>query len=421
MTDTAPISTDASVTLVSASQPAKKVTKSTLIFRYIRQIVAICVWFYIFTKLFVFDLDVYIFNFVSPHYVWLLQYKFILVTFILALIWLVTKNQYIWSWFLYIFFYPFIFIGKFVFFIFKKKSWIFAFAIINTLISLFKSAKYKFVVSAIFLFSLFLIGIFHNEIAIWASILTLLVLLVIINIRAFILVFKPSSIFELYTRFIRFSKVHIVKGFALDKEIKGVPQVQLNEQQIQKWVGTLQNVVLYNRFLLFLAKKLKDYQESRIGIISYGLGLLIIIFVTVLSFASINFGLYKINPSYFTLTIADPGYFNFLYYSFHNYYFSSILEITPSALLSQVISMLENLFAVFFGVIIVSLCISVFNEKYKEDLSRTIEEINAEGEALQPLLRDEFNLNFEEAMKKIGELKGTLLGIILWLSKGIDD
>jgi len=149
---------------VVPQQPKKEKGAMGHFLDVIREAIAAMFWVYVFLKLFIFDIDIFLANRFFPNYVWLLNFKFFILIGTVAVIWLITKNKHILFWLFYIFFYPaIILLWKLPFFVFKQKSWIFAFAVINAVISFFKSIKYNFITGAFFLVSLAIIFGFSNE------------------------------------------------------------------------------------------------------------------------------------------------------------------------------------------------------------------------------------------------------------------
>ena len=71
---------------------------------FTRESLAILFWIYIITKLFIFDLDIFLVENYLPSFKWIIDYKFFILIGILSTIWIVTKNKHILLWFLYIFF-----------------------------------------------------------------------------------------------------------------------------------------------------------------------------------------------------------------------------------------------------------------------------------------------------------------------------
>lgn len=382
----------------------------------IREVVALLFWIYVPVKLFMFDIDVFLANKFLPNYTWLLDFKFFILIGTIAAIWLITKNRHILSWSLYIFFYPLIVLfWKIPSFIFKQKSWIFAFAFINAAISFFKSIKYNFIIAALYLVSLTMIFGFSSEKLLWPAILILFIILLIIYIHRFILIFKPSSIFQLYIRIFSGIRKHGTSSFALfalDEGIKDLPVVNLDQKQIEKRTINLQTSVLFNRICLFAAKKLRDYQNVGLNVISYVLTILLLIILTIFSFAVINSGLFKINSDFFSFS-AIPSFFTFFYYSFNNLLFNSIKEIISVMPISQTASMIESFFALFLIVIFISLLLSVRSQRHTEELNEVIKGIEAEGTKMEGFIKNEYKVNsIEDAMAELEKLKAGLIGFI---------
>lgn len=405
---------------IMPQQPKKKKGPVSRFLATVREIVAILFWIYVLAKLFVFDIDIFLVDKFSPRYVWLLNFKFFILIGLIAIIWLFTKNKHILLWSLYIFFYPAIVLfWKIPFFVFKQKSWIFAFAVINTVISFFKSLKYNFITTALFLVSLAIIFGFSDEKLLWTAILILLVILSIIYVHRFISVFKPSTIFQVHTKiFSRFRK-HVTSSFALDKSLKNLPVASLDQKQLKKWITNLQSSVLCNRICLFTAKKLRDYQNSSLNIASCVLTILLLIALTIFSFSVINLGLFKINSDFFSF-YKIPHFFTFFYYSFNNLVFNSIQEITPITTASQTVSMIEYFFALFLVVILVSLLISVKSQKQAEELNEAIKGIEATGTEIERFIKDEYRMkSIEDAMAELEKLKASFTNFLYKITESI--
>ncbi|HAG49715.1 MAG: hypothetical protein A2X87_00255 [Deltaproteobacteria bacterium GWC2_42_51] len=386
----------------------------------IRETIAILFWVYVLVKLFAFDIDVFLMNKLLPEFVWLLNLKFFILIGIIASIWLVTKNKHILSWSLHVFFYPaIVLLWKIPFFIFKQKSWILAFAFINSIISFFKSIKYSFITSAFFLASVAIIFSFSNEKLLWFATAIILGVLLITYIHRFILVFKPSSIFQVHIKIFSGIRKHGVSSFALDESIKNLPVASLDQKQMEKWTTNLQMSVLFNRVCLFAARKLRDYQNSGLNIVSYVLTILMLIVLTIFSFAVINYGLFKIDANLFGYSVA-PTFFTFFYYSFNNLLFNSIREIAPTMPISQTASMIESFFALFLVVIFVSLLLSVRSQRHAEELNEVIKGIEGQGKDMEGFIKDEYKINsIDDAMAELEKLKAGMAKFIYKITESI--
>lgn len=386
----------------------------------IREIISITFWSYALIKLFIYDIDTFLIGKYLPAHSWLLNLKFFIIIGLLAVIWLITKNKYILSWSAYILFYPLIILlWKIPFFVFKQQNWVLTFAFINAIISFFRSIKYNFITSALFLVSLAIVFSFSDERLLWFAVTVILVLLIITYVSRFILVFKPSSIFQIHIKIFSAIRKHGTSSFSLDENIKNLPLESLDQKQLEKWITNLQMSVLFNRLCLFAARKLTDYQNSGLNVISYVLTILLLVILTIISFASINYGLYKIGSNFFEFN-SIPTFFTFFYYSFNNLLFNSVQELTPIAQMSQSMSMVESFFSLFLIAIFVSLLLSVRSQRHTEELKDVIKGIEEEGRSMEQFIKTEYKFkNIEDAIAELEKLKAGLINFIYQISKNI--
>ena len=405
----------------------KKKPNNRLLF-LVREVLAILIWIFVVTKLFIFDIDIFLVEKLSPGHIWLINYKFFILIGIIAIIFLVTKNRHIFLWSLYVFFYPVILLlWRIPLFIFKKRSWNLVFALIDSIISFFKSFKLTFIITAFYLISVALIFGVSNKILLWISLVVLFIILLWAYIQRIILVFKPSGVYQVYSKIFAFFGEFVQfrpgpsgnPGILLDEKELELSIENMDEIQLQKWTTGVQWPVIFNRICLFVAKKFKSYQDSRFNIVSSVFSILILVFFTVLSFAIINFGLFRINQHFF-LVSSVPTFFNFIYYSFNNILFNTIREIIATTPISQVVSMIESLFALFLLAILVSLVLSVRSQRETDELNDLIRYLTEEGMKTEGYLKDKYRYNIEEAMQALQKLNVYSVVIINKITEMLD-
>jgi hypothetical protein len=187
-----------------------------------REILAIAFWVYVIVKLFVFDLDVYLATEFLPHYAWLLDLKFFILIGIMALVLIFTKNKGLVLWSAYTVFYPAILIfWRVPVFLYNQESWILTLAVINAVIFIFHSVRFIFIGSSLFLISLAIVIVSSSEPFLWSAIGVILLLLLATYLHRLILVFRPSSIFQIHTTIFSGIREHGAKPFfILDESIK---------------------------------------------------------------------------------------------------------------------------------------------------------------------------------------------------------
>lgn len=389
--------------------------------RIVREIIAVLFWLYVVVKLFAFDIDVYLMKRLQPDYVWLLNLKFFILIGILALVWLVTKSKSVLAWTSYVVFYPVIIVfWRIPFFVFKQKSWILAFAFINAMTSFVRSLKYSFIASAFFLISVVVIFRSSTDALLWISTVIIFVILLMAYIHRLVAIFKPSEIFKIHIKVISEIRKRGRFLFQIDEGIKNLPIEHLDQSQMDKWTASLQMSVLFNRVCLITSKKLGEYQKSKFNAISYVMAILLLLILTVFSFATINYGLFKVDASFFSFSQV-PNYFTFIHYSFKSSFFNSIPEITPITPVVQTVSMIEFFLAFSLIGIFVSMLKSVRSEKYSEELSGFIAGVEGQGDQMEKFIKDEYKIDtINEAIAELDKLKSGLAKLFYSMSEGID-
>ncbi len=388
-----------------------------------REILAIFIWGYVVTKLFVFDIDIFLLETFSPKYIWIVQYKFFILLGIAAIIWLTTKNIQIILWSLFILFYPLIiFIWKIPVLIYKIGNWNLAFAYIDSIVSFIKSFKVSFIITSFFLVSTAITLATANKITLWFSIIVMFLILLIVYLQRISLAIKPSGIYQTYvTFFSRAGKtVRDIYGQAiLDENSVKLPVERMEEKQIEKWTTNLQQLVLFNRLCLFISKGLKSYRESGINLVSLIISILFLALYTVFSFALINFGLYKIDSNLYSFTHA-PTFFTFFYYSFNLLLLNSIQEITAVLPLSQTVLMVESFYGLFLVAIFISLIFSVKSQKYTDELNEAIKDLTEEGLRIEQHIKEQYDLdNISAALEALQKVKASIVDWLYTLTKTI--
>jgi hypothetical protein len=144
-----------------------------------------------------------------------------------------------------------------------------------------------------------------------------------------------------------------------------------------------------------------------------------LIALTIFSFAAINFGLFKIDSSFFSYPTI-PSFFTFFYYSFNNLVFNSIKEITPVMPIAQTVFMIESFFALILVAIFISLLLSVRSQRHTEELNEVIKNIEAQGTEIEGFIKDEYKINsIEDAMVELEKLKAGLVKFIYKITESI--
>ncbi|HEY4265091.1 MAG TPA: hypothetical protein VGM72_07220, partial [Micropepsaceae bacterium] len=96
--------------------------------RFITEFIAVFFWIYALTKLFIFDLDIWIINLVSPQFASILNYKLPIILVGISIAIVTTRSARLGLSALYIAFYPLVILSwKIPRFVWHQKSWLLAF------------------------------------------------------------------------------------------------------------------------------------------------------------------------------------------------------------------------------------------------------------------------------------------------------
>jgi len=408
------------VSKLSLLKPKEEMTVGDYLRNYSLEILAVFFWVYTLTKVFVFDIDLWLVDSFFPDYLWILNFKLVFILALASLTWLWIGARDIVVWFLYIAFYPLVLLLiRLPYFIFKQQSWLLAFATINAVASFFTNLKYGLIFTTIF-FASFAGALFLQPgylLLVAAAILV--VLLLVAYVKSFITALKPTVIFQIYSRIFKGARTLGHTSFALDAEIRDLPIEQLEPKQLEKWNTSLQSSVLFNRFCLFTATKLRDYQKSEWRMIPSIFGLLRLAAFTVVSFSGVYYALFKWEPSLFRHT-EEPTFFTFLYYSFNNLVLNSTAELAPATMLSQSMYMLQASLSLLLVAIIVTLYISHRTQKSSSELDEVITTVETEARNMEGFIESEYKIpNIETAIERLKEVQSGLVQLIYWFSKAI--
>ena len=405
---------------LSLLKTREEMTTGDRLRNYSLEILAIIFWLYTITKVFLFDIDAWAVGGFFPDYGWVLSFKLIFILAIASLTWLWVGTRDVIVWFFYITFYPLVLLViRLPLFIFKQKSWLLAFATFNTVASFFKNLKYSLIFTTFFL-AAFAVALFALEGSMLPVAATALIVLVLVAyVKSFLTALKPTVIYQIYSSFFKGARKLGHASFALDVEIRDLPMEKMEPKQLEKWNTSLQTSVLFNRFCLFTATKLRDYQKSEWRIIPSILGLLWLVAFTVASFSGVYYALFKWEPVLFSFTQA-PTLFTFLYFSFNNLVFNSTPELAPATMLSQSIYMVQASLSFLLVGIMATLYISHRAQKSSSELDEVIKAVEAEASSMEGFIQTEYKIpNIVAAMERLREMQSGLVQFIYWLSKGI--
>ncbi len=385
----------------------------------IREILVVFLWIFIFVKLLIFDFDIYFFKVFVPSLSWIIDYKFIILIVTLSIFWIISNKSFFRQTIALLIFYPlFLLFWRIPRFLFKSKSWVSIFGSINIIVSFLKNIKLNFIIFTIVITSIVIVLFSQSTVLITIAMISLFLYLIYHFAHRVYYSFAPSKIFAVESNtLISLWETHKEK-FYLPNELKNVTGEEIPKERFDKWSTNLQLLITFNKLCYFVASKLKSFQKSRTAVLYFIIGVLFTLFITIIIFAFINYGLYKIDPLSFDKA-SKGGIMFFIYYSFNTILTNSIFDFNAVSSLARTISSIEIGFGILILVILFFIKSTVQNEKYNEEINNVITAIEKQGNDLEKFVGEEFNLSLDNAISEIEKIKGAFIKIIYYFTKNI--
>lgn len=387
-------------------------------FKIIREIIAIILWCYIFIKIFFFDFDNYLINKYFPNLQIILQLKFFVLLGSITIFWIFLKNKVFFQSIFYIITYPLYFvfwrIGKLFY-----KNWVSAFAFMGLLIVYFKSIRINFITGSIFIISCLLILLNIRFVISLASMIYVFSYLIFHYIKKFYFTINPSKYTHDMSNMIikgwqKLENINLFRNVVAEKNV-----IILTPIEKQNRNTSLQLLTLFNKFCYFTASKINKFQEIKYVLPYIIVSILYTLFLTIIAFSFLNFGLYKLDATvYHTLDIKSFPYF--IYYSFVTIFHIGIPDFYPINIWSQLLYIAEIFFGFLIFVIIISFIATVKRQKYESDVTELCKSMEKQGVVLELHLKSEFNMTVDDAINEIKNVENSMIKIIDYFSTRIE-
>ena len=196
-------------------------------------------------------------------------------------------------------------------------------------------------------------------------------------------------------------KSWIITSFVIQKNDEKLELEVRREKQIRR-------TVLANYALELLGKRLNGFHGRQAYIVSWIFGAIVFLFSSIIFFWFLNFQLYKIDGTNFLYNGRYPT-FDFLYFTLKTITYSDIDLIKPISVLAR-ISETSSFFTIgiFALVIVVSVFLSLKQDKMNENVRLTNEVFEHENLNLSRYMQNEFGLEIKAAIKDIKNIDESL-------------
>lgn len=193
----------------------------------------------------------------------------------------------------------------------------------------------------------------------------------------------------------------VIKSFIVQKDDEKLEEHIRKEKRIKR-------TLMANYAIELLSKRLNGYRGRQAYLVSWIFGALIFLTYSIIFFWFLNFQLLKIDHSNFLYNGTLPS-FDFLYYTLKTITFGDIELIKPLSVIARV-SEISSFFTigVFVLVIVVSVFLSLKQDKVNENVKLTSELFECENLRLIKYMKDEFGMELKTALGEIKNIDSSL-------------
>lgn len=394
-----------------AESPTIKEEKKKLgrTWRVLREICSVVLWLFIFIKIVIFDIDIYLAEKYAPSIRWTLNYRFFaLLTLISLTLLLIGKKQFR-QFLAYMIGYPFIILfwklPKLMF-----RNWALAIAFAPAVYELIISFRFTFILMSVASLSALFVVLSPNPVLLVPSMICLGLYLIVDLYRNLRRAYR-SSIFQGLADLVKKMRAKFKNEEAV--MWKKVAYDPASETSTQNYNQQLFMFYILNSVVELISEKLHKVAKSRKPDLYLMASWLRTVIMTSLIYAFEYLALYKIMPLSFHPEYS-LNFWNFWGFSFGKLTPSNISSIIPVSIIASALSYSELFCALVILVILVFSVLTAARERYKDD----IEDFMKEVENLSNEMRGNFFRLYQIALSDVETiLLQTNAQMINWLRK----
>ena len=298
-------------------------------------------WVYALVKVFITDLDRTLAQRISPSLEFLVDFRFFVFLGALSLLVLAFRKKLVAVVaFVYIALFPLVVLfWKIPRTLYRTKSWVAAFAVINAASSVLSDLRYSVVFVTLTAFSVLGILAGDADSIIGISVLVLFALLLVSIGRTIWFSLAPSRFLDMQQQTItRIVESEPLKQMtSVGDDLRRADVEKFSPQQQEMFVQQLTHGVIAYHGLLYWAYQLEQYRLSPASLLYSTLAYISLFLRVVVALALMNYGLYRIDGNAYEY-VADPSVWVFVRYSMTGLYGGEIEALRPISDLANVTS-----------------------------------------------------------------------------------
>lgn len=360
--------------------------------RVLRGVAASIIWLYVIIKLFVYDIDVYLFDRFFPGYRFLLGYKFFAIVLLFLMSWQIFGLLRVSNFLGYVVALP----GKWLLWkipvaLYSKRGSLSLVLYLNSVISAFRRSKVIIFQITIALLALFLIIFFNNALVLYSVITVLTIQLVLHYISRISLISNPLSYI-----------------FITSEEVEKFLTAKPDKPEIDETAADISSKISVLIGSIYTLRVLKDGIRHFTKKSIYSFYVIAFVFTTyilvVFDLSLMNIALNKIDPTQYS--IKNASVVSWAIYSAKSLVFNDSTEIAYVGDQSRFLFFASGIFGVLVMVLLFGIISGIVTERNKEGLESYIVKIDGYDKTLTMQAITKYNLDVDDIAKRIEEFKG---------------
>jgi hypothetical protein len=381
----------------SPPETSKNAWRKTFSF-YVRECLAIAIWFLIFIKVFVYDVDLLIVDKV-PWLQRLYPYKFFLLIGFMALVWITLGTKRTWKTIGYIAAYPLILllwrIPKQIF-----KNWALLIVFLPAIESVILTVKWRFILGSLTMLAALGICLSRKPGIVIGCMAVLLLYLSYHYILRLRVAFRPTSVFADIGPTVEGmwrSSISTYKGNEF--KARSAPDAKPSDYP-KKHIQNIKDLYLSNLFWAHVAKKLDQAVSTRRTDVYFIVALIYSFVLTVTVFGFQYLALFKLDPSSFN-NAEQASFWSFLLFSFNAILHTGFATVVPASGPALLWANLELVAGLIIGLCLVFILLTSSRERYRQDVKGVADKLSASAKQIERFLEKKLRMRLIDAEAKL--------------------
>jgi hypothetical protein len=350
-------------------KPSNKQISSLL-----RDGVALIIWGYVLVKIFVFDIDFYLLNLVSPNLAWILNIRLFVLLSVIAVLWLIVGHKRFFALFAYIVGYPLVILfWKLPVFIFRR--WAAFLILLPSIFDTLLSFRRTFVLYTVILVSSASIFLSKQPAILISAMVALALCLVFMLYRAFSRT-NSTRIYSRLAEYLRGVQTRITDGeFDVAPFLPSQPAAAQMTSEEASAAASLPQLYIHYVIFDYISQKVDQVDRAHKYNLILISSLLNIMFWTVIIFSFLHWAVYKIDPSAYS-GIEGRTFLQFLVFSLGRFANTDIVSIHPASAASITLTSIQVICSLFIMIIGVFSIFTAQRDSFREDFKEFLDVIH---------------------------------------------